>query len=104
MWEMFLKEATSFTIYDWGQTLAGFIFAVFYIPQIIALWKNQTTKNLSIGGWAMLNIALLLMWINSLHLFLTLNVVSYFLAECINLAFALVYLVEVIYIRYVKEK
>lgn len=90
-------------IFDMIQTVAGFVLAVFYLPNIVRLWKAKTTKEISLAGWLILLLALSGMLANATHLFLTVGAWSYFVAEIINVFFALVYVLEIMYIRYFIE-
>ena len=90
-------------IFDIIQTIAGFVLGVFYLPQILRLWKVKTTREISLWGWMVLLAGLSGMLANATHLYLTVGAWSYFVAEIINVFFCLVYVIEVIYIRYFIE-
>lgn len=90
-------------IFDIIQTIAGFVLGVFYVPNIIRLWKVKTTREISLGGWIILLIGLSGMLANATYLYITVGAWSYFVAEIINVFFCLVYVLEVIYIRHFIE-
>lgn len=84
---------------DFLPIIATVFLTLCYFPQID---KNRKTKNVeshSLWFWILLNIALGLMWVNSLMIFIKVHTFGYLITETINLGLALTVLLQVLIYR-----
>lgn len=77
-------------------SIAGVILGICYIPQIIKTIKTKNVEGVSLSFWAILNVALTLLVINSIVVFNTTGVWGYMVTEIFNEGLALVMLILVV--------
>lgn len=76
--------------------VSGIFLAISYIPQIITLYKVKDSKSQSISFWVILLISLSSLTANMI---INSNPLSVLIPQFLNIIFALVVLIQVIYYR-----
>ena len=77
-------------------TIGSLFLVISYIPQIITLYKVKDSKSQSISFWIILLISLSSLTINMI---INSNPLSVLIPQFLNIIFALVVLIQVIYYR-----
>lgn len=77
-------------ILNYGPLLGTICLIIFYIIQIGKTIKAKSTKGISMSGWAMLNVALLFMFLNSLMVFIKFHTYGALVEETANIVLALI--------------
>lgn len=78
-----------------GTALIGLM----YVPQILKTHKTKDVTGMSLLFWVMLACALSVLTANALVVFLTFGTFGFLITEAVNLALALVVLVQVLLYR-----
>jgi uncharacterized protein with PQ loop repeat len=71
-------------------SLAGIVLAFCYIPQIRTTRKTKDVSGIDLRFWVILDIALAMLFINSIVVFLQFGTWGYMVTEAFNLGLALV--------------
>lgn len=77
-------------ILNYGPLVGTICLIIFYIIQIAKTVKIKSVEGVSMGGWAMLNVALLFMFLNSLMVFVKFHTYGALVEETANIVLALV--------------
>lgn len=77
-------------------TVGGIFLAISYIPQIITLYKVKDSKSQSVSFWIILLISLSSLTANMI---INNNPLSVLIPQFLNITFALVVLIQVIYYK-----
>lgn len=80
-------------------SLAGIILGICYVPQIVRTLKTKDVTGMSLGFWAILNVALTLLVINAIVVYIQFGTWGYMVTEFFNEALAFVMLVLVLKYR-----
>lgn len=80
-------------------TIAGVLLGICYIPQIVKTYKTKNVDGMSVSFWAILNLALICLVINSIVVFQVTGAWGYMVTEIFNEGLAFVMLLMVIKYR-----
>lgn len=77
-------------------SVATFFLIVAYIPQVVTTYRTKDVRGIDPWFWRLISIALILLWINSLYIFILYGTWGYLLMESFNatLAVAMFVMVE----------
>lgn len=82
--------------------LATFFLTVAYLPQIVETARTKDVRGISLPFWVLINVALLLMLINSIVIYVQFGTYGYMITEILNFGMAFVMLLMVL--KYRKNK
>jgi uncharacterized protein with PQ loop repeat len=77
-------------------SIAGILLGFCYIPQILKTYRTKNVEGMSVAFWAILNVALSFLLVNSIVVFQTSGVWGYMVTEIFNEGLAFVMLLMVI--------
>lgn len=82
-------------------SLAGIVLGICYLPQIIHTAKTKNVEGMSLGFWSILNVAILMLLINSIVIYQQFGTWGYMLTELFN--FLLSFVMLVLVLRYKRK-
>lgn len=79
--------------------LGGVMLALFYIPNIIQLYKCKDANSFSLVGWLLLVLGVTALFVNALYVHLTVGAASLLFTQSINFVFSVIYFIQICYYK-----
>ena len=87
------------TLFSTLQLIGGVVLVISYLPMVKLLHTTKSSENQSISFWVILDIGMILFWLNAMYLAITLNQYSYAISQSLNLLFGIIVLVQLLIYR-----
>lgn len=87
------------TLFSTLQLIGGVVLVISYLPMVKLLHTTKSSENQSISFWVILDIGMILFWLNAMYLAVTLNQYSYAISQSLNLLFGIIVLVQLLIYR-----
>lgn len=84
--------------------VGGIMLALFYVPNIIQLYKCKDVSAFSLVGWLMLLLGVTALFANAMYVHITVGALSLIFTQSINFIFSLVYFIQICYYKTKKTK
>lgn len=79
--------------------LGGVMLGLFYIPNIIQLYKCKDANSFSVIGWLLLILGVTALTINALYIHITVGAASLLFTQVVNFVFSVIYFIQICYYK-----
>lgn len=87
------------TLFSTLQLIGGIVLVISYLPMVKLLHTTKSSKNQSISFWVILDIGMVLFWLNALYLAITLGQLPYLISQSLNLICGVIVLIQLLIYR-----
>lgn len=79
--------------------LGGIMLALFYIPNIIQLYKCKDATSFSLVGWLLLVLGVTALFVNAFYVHATVGAASLLFTQGVNFVFSVIYFIQICYYK-----
>ena len=79
--------------------LGGIMLGLFYVPNIIQMYKCKDAKAFSVIGWLLLVLGVTALFINALYVHITVGAAALLFTQVVNFVFSVIYFIQICYYK-----